>query len=67
MMMIMCTINHCSAKIGETGYALNVFFSTDTVGQPYLREVAHEQTVIAMIRSAKPVISRVFILNGFFV
>jgi len=67
VMMIMCTINHCSAKIGESGYALNFFVSTDTVGQPYLRDVAHEQTVIAMIRSAKPASSLVFILNGFFV
>jgi len=33
---------------------LYFFVSTDTVGQPYLREVAHEQTLIAMIRSAKP-------------
>jgi len=32
-----------------------------------LREVAHEQTVIAMIKSAKPARSLVFILNGFFV
>lgn len=68
VMMIMCTFNHCSAKIGESCYALNFFaVSIETVGQPYLRDVAHEQTVIAMIKSAKPASNLVFILNGFFV
>jgi len=40
---------------------LNFFVSTDTVGHPYLRDVAHEQTVIAIIRRAKPASNLVFI------
>jgi len=64
MMMVMCTINHCEAKIGGNDYTLNFFVSTDTVGQPYLRDVAHEQTLIAMIRSAKPA-SNLFFIKGF--
>jgi len=43
---------------------LNFFVSTDTVGQPYLRDVAHEQTLIAMISSAKPA-SNLFFIKGF--
>ena len=59
--MIMCTIYHCEAKIGVNDYTLNFFVSTDTVGQPYLRDVAHEQTLIAMMIRAKPASNLVFI------
>ena len=45
-------------------YTLNFFVSTDTVGQPYLRDVAHEQTLIAIRRSAKPA-SNLFFIKGF--
>lgn len=65
MMMVMCTINHCETKIGEIIYQVLEFFAaTDTVGHPYLRDVAHEQTLIAMIRSAKPA-SNLFFIKGF--
>jgi len=66
MMMVMCTINHCEAKIGGNDYTLNFFVSTDTVGQPYLRDVAHEQTLIAIIRRANPASSLFFIVNRIF-
>ena len=64
MMMVMCTIDHCKAKIGGNDYTLYFFVSTDTVGHPYLRDVAHEQTLIAIIRSAKPA-STLFFIKGF--
>lgn len=35
-------------------YALNFFESTDTVGQPYLREVAHELMTTIISKSVKP-------------
>jgi hypothetical protein len=66
MMMVMCTINHCRAKIGVKDYTLNFFVSTDTVGQPYLRDVAHEQTLIAIIMRAKPASSLFFIVERIF-
>jgi len=46
---------------------LNFFVSTDTVGHPYLRDVAHEQTLIAIIRRAKPASNLVFIEFDFFI
>lgn len=64
MMMVMCTIDHCKAKIGVNDYTLNFFVSTETCGQPYLRDVAHEQTLIATIRRAKPA-SNLFFIKGF--
>ena len=64
MMMVMRTIIHYEAKIGGNDYTLNFFVSTDTVGQPYLRDVAHEQTLIATMRSAKPA-SNLFFITGF--
>lgn len=66
MMMVMCTIDHCNAKIGGNDYTLNFFVSTDTVGQPYLRDVAHEQTLIAIIRRANPASSLFFIVKRIF-
>jgi len=53
VMMSMCTIDHCEAKIGDASYDWKFFFSIgglETVGQPYLREVAHEliKTSISM-------------------
>lgn len=54
--MIMCTINHCEAKIGVDAYDWKFFFAVsvfETVGQPYLRDVAHE--VIVTTISAKPI------------
>ena len=53
------------SKNRGNGQALNFFVSTETVGQPYLRDVAHEQTVIAMISNAKPASSLFFIFYGF--
>jgi len=64
MMMVMRTIIHCEAKIGGNDYTLSFFVSTDTVGHPYLRDVAQEQTLIAIIRSAKPA-STLFFIKGF--
>ena len=64
MMMVMYTIDHCKAKIGGNDYTLYFFVSTDTVGHPYLRDVAHEQTLIAIITSAKPT-SNLFFIKGF--
>jgi hypothetical protein len=43
---------------------LNFFVSTETVGQPYLREVAHEQTVIARISKANPANNLFFIAKN---
>ena len=66
MMMVMCTSNHCEAKIGGNDYTLNFFVSSDTVGQPYLRDVAHEQTLIAIIMRANPASSLFFIVEWIF-
>jgi len=43
---------------------LEFFTVTDTVGQPYLLDVAHEQTLIAIISRAKPA-SSLFFIKGF--
>jgi len=40
---------------------LEFFAATDTVGQPYLLDVAHEQTLIAITISANPANNLVFI------
>lgn len=61
--MIMYTIYHCRTKIRVSDQTLLFFVATDTWGQPYLREVAHEQTVIAIKISAKPASNLVFIEN----
>ena len=61
MMMIMCTINHCKAKIGGNDQTFDTFVGTDTVGQPNLFDVAHEQTLIAMMIRANPASNLVFI------
>ena len=43
---------------------MEFFAATDTVGQPNLLDVAHEQTLIAMISRAKPA-SSLFFIKGF--
>lgn len=61
VMMIKCTIYHCKAKIGVNDQTLYFFVSTDTWGQPNLRDVAHEQTLIAIMIKANPASNLVFI------
>lgn len=52
--MVMCTISHCLRKNkGLLIYALNFFVSTETEGQPYLREEAHELTMTINNKSEK--------------
>jgi hypothetical protein len=56
VMMIMCTINHCVAKIGVDAYEWKFFLAVsvfETVGQPNLRDVAHD--VIVTTISARPI------------
>jgi hypothetical protein len=45
---------------------LNFFVSTETVGQPNLREVAHEQTLIAITIRANPASNLFFIVKRIF-
>jgi hypothetical protein len=50
-------------------YERKLLFSVcgfDTVGQPYLLDVAHEQTLIERRIIANPVSNLFFILSGFF-
>ena len=63
--MIMCTIDHCEAKIRDEPYEGKFFFSTcgfATVGQPNLREVAHE--LIETIISMSPVNAKILFFIG---